>query len=107
MWLAEGTQAYADAYDARFGDVDDENPEVLERCIVKFQEDYPVYFSEYADDEFIALLMRVAINEQPDNALVQAFIAMIRNHYNEKQDEYIERHYWNEHEKWCDDQNSY
>lgn len=85
---------------------DTENPAVLERCIVKFQEDYPVLFSEISSDEFIALMMRVATNEQPDAAIVQAFIAIIRNHYTEHENKFIEDNYVEEYDKWLEHENA-
>ena len=82
MWLAEGTQAYADAYDARFGDVDDENPIIIEKCIVEAEEEAGWIFPFPEDFEF------------------ETFKSLLKKFYESYINAYIDTHYWKYHAKY-------
>lgn len=82
MWLVEGTQAYSDAYDERFGDVDDENTIILELCIVG------------AEEELYENL--------PEDVDFSIFISCFKNFYEAFIEAYTEKYYWKLHAKHYD-----
>ena len=81
MFLYEGSQAYNDAYNARFGDVDSENTIILDKCIVA------------AEDEIIWGCL-------PEWFEMESFKNGFKKLYEKFIVAYTDKHYWDEHEKY-------
>ncbi len=86
-------------------DYPDENPAVLEMCRVQHDEDY--LESAFESEEVGTYLMRLATNEQPDDGVVQGFLAFIRNHYENSLAEFTSENYLKNEKKWLDAQSVY
>ncbi len=82
MFLYEGSQAYSDAFEARFGDVDSENSIILDKCIVAAEEEAGWIFSFPDDFEF------------------ETFKNGLKNLYEKFVSAYVVVHYWDEHKKY-------
>ena len=79
MFLYEGSSAYRAAEDARFGDSDDENSIILEKCIVEAEDEICGYLPEDVDFEVIKAGLK---------KLYEAFV-----------EAYTEKYYWKFHAK--------